>query len=71
MEKGAEPDIDDSKIGDAALALLFLIMHNDAGGCAHGRTAEEGLDNARHASRQAASVFLKKGHWIPAGTMLG
>ena len=35
MEKGAEPDIDDSKIGDAALALLFLIMHNDAGGCAH------------------------------------
>ena len=32
MEKATEPDIDDNKIDDAALALLYLTMHNDTYG---------------------------------------
>ena len=32
MEKDTEPDIDEDKIDDAALALLYLTMHNDTGG---------------------------------------
>ena len=32
MEKDTELDIDENKIDDAALALLYLTMHNDSGG---------------------------------------
>jgi len=29
MEKDTEPDIDENKIDDAVLALLYLTLHND------------------------------------------
>ena len=32
MEKDTESDIDENKIDDAALALLYLTMHNDTFG---------------------------------------
>ena len=32
MEKDTELEIDENKIDDAALALLYLTMHNDTGG---------------------------------------